>query len=140
MDNDSEQVTAKHISEKSSAPICEEDHKLATVGSNRRSGPRGSDCVQNRIVHFKSYQLFFLQSKLYILSSTLSFHELIEIKADDEGELGTVSERKIFLIFCFCLFFNYYFFPSSQQHVHRDHEDVWLLFKVLPLQLDVKHR
>lgn len=136
MDTDSEQVTAKHISEKSSAPICEEDHKLATVGSIRRSGPRGWDCVQNRIVHFEYlFTIFFsLQSKLYILSYTLSFHELIEFKADEDRELGTVSgKKKTFLIF-------FLFFRSSQQHVHRDHEDVWLSFKVLPLQLDVKHR
>lgn len=62
MDTDSEQVTAKHISEKSSAPICEEDHKLATVGSIRRSGPRGWDCVQNRIVHFEYLFSIFISS------------------------------------------------------------------------------
>lgn len=91
-------------------------------------------CISNIFSAF-----LFLQSKLYILSYTLSFHELIEFKADEDGELGTVSGKKKNLSeFFFIIIF--LFFRSSQQHVHRDHEDVWLSFKVLPLQLDVKHR
>lgn len=53
-------------------------------------------CISNIFSPF----FFSLQSKLYILSYTLSFHELIEFKADEDGELGTVSgKKKTFLNF-----------------------------------------
>lgn len=57
-------------------PICEEDHKLATVCLIKHSGLRDSDCVQSKIVDFKicfEQCFFFFLAKLYILSYIL-FH------------------------------------------------------------------
>lgn len=117
------QVTGKHTNKTAPTTVCEEDHKLATVCLIKRSGPRGSDSVQSKVVHFKiRLQHWVFVKTVYLVLRFVSFHLLDGFKFGG----GVLSLGKTW--------------KSHQANQQYAHTDVWLSVKVLPLQLDVKHR